>query len=324
MPASPNTERRPILLEARSLGRRYGDYQAVQDISFQIRRGEIVGLLGPNGAGKTTTMRMLTGFLPASEGHAFIAGVDTHRDPREAHRHIGYMPENNPLYPEMRVREYLEFRAELKGMARRDRPDRILHCIEQCRIIEVADQVIGTLSKGYRQRVGLADAMLGRPEVLILDEPTIGLDPNQMRETRALIRSLSRDHTVLISSHILAEVEAVCRRVLIIVGGRMVADDRPADLVENLLPLQVVAELRGEPGTVRSVLRMVEGVRSVSGGTTYGWTRYVIETHPGADPRAAIARTAAANDWPLRELSVQRGSLEDVFAHVTAGRRDER
>jgi ABC-2 type transport system ATP-binding protein len=296
----------------------------VHDISFRIRRGEIVGLLGPNGAGKTTTIRMLTGFLPASEGCALVSGIDAHREPREAHRHIGYMPENNPLYPEMRVREYLEFRAELKGIARRDRPGRIVHCVEQCHVREVADQVIGTLSKGYRQRVGLADAMLGRPDVLILDEPTIGLDPNQMRETRNLIRSLSRDHTVLISSHILAEVEAVCRRVLIIVGGRLVADDRPAALVENLLPLKIIAELRGEPGIVRSTLRTLPGVRSISGGTTHGWTRYVIETHPGEDPRPRIARTAAENGWALRELTVERGSLEEVFARVTAERRDER
>jgi ABC-2 type transport system ATP-binding protein len=312
------------LLQARGLGRRYGDYRAVQDVSFGIRRGEIVGLLGPNGAGKTTTMRMLTGFLPATHGQALIAGIDAHRKPREAHRRIGYMPENNPLYPEMRVREYLQFRAELKGIARRDRPGRIVECIEQCRIVEVREQVIGTLSKGYRQRVGLADAMLARPDVLILDEPTIGLDPNQMRETRALIRSLAREHTVLISSHILAEVEAVCRRVLIIVGGRLVADARPRELVENLLPRRIMVELRGEPGNVRATLRMVDGVRSVSGGAGYGWTTYEIDVHPGADPRAEIARTAAVHRWPLRELTMSRGSLEDAFARITEERRDER
>ena len=214
-----------MLLEAHNLTRCYGRFRAVDDVSFGIARGEVVGLLGPNGAGKSTTMRMLTGFLPPTAGTALVAGVDAHAEPRQAARHIGYMPENNPLYPRMRVREFLAFRAELKGLARGTRRRRIVRCMEMCHVIDVAGQIIGTLSKGYRQRVGLADAMLAKPDVLILDEPTIGLDPNQVRETRALIAGLAADHTVLISTHILAEVEAVCQRVLIIVAGRLAATD---------------------------------------------------------------------------------------------------
>jgi len=307
-----------MLLEARDLTRRYGGFTAVEGLSFGIERGEIVGLLGPNGAGKTTTMRMLTGFLTPSAGSALVAGIDVHEDPRRALRHVGYMPESNPLYGEMRVREYLAFRAELKGVARRSRRRRIGRCLELCRIRPVAGQIIATLSKGYRQRVGLADAMLAEPDVLILDEPTIGLDPNQVRETRELIRALGESHTVLLSTHILAEAEAVCRRVLIIVGGRLAADDTPENLAARMLLGHVFAELKADPAGLVEALGRLDGVRDVERvGGTGGWHRFRLSARPDADVRPALAHLAAERGWPMRELTGRAASLEEVFQHIT-------
>jgi ABC-2 type transport system ATP-binding protein len=306
-----------MLLEARNLTRYYGGFAAVQGLDFGIERGQIVGLLGPNGAGKTTTMRMLTGFLAPSDGTALVAGIDVRKRPLEALRHIGYMPESNPLHDEMRVREYLVFRAELKGLPRRVRRSRIATCAEVCQVSHISEQIIGTLSKGYRQRVGLADAMLARPDILILDEPTLGLDPNQVRQTRALIRSLGENQTVLISTHILAEAEAVCQRVLILVRGRLVADDTPQNLAEQALHGQVSAELQGKPYEIAAALRRLEGVRSVSWDQVDGWARFSIAAEPGTDPRPAVSRTAAENNWPLRELTISGASLEQVFEHFT-------
>jgi len=312
-----------MLLEAHNLTRCYGRFRAVDDVSFGIERGEVVGLLGPNGAGKSTTMRMLTGFLPPTAGTALVAGVDAHAEPRKAARHIGYMPENNPLYPRMRVREFLAFRAELKGLARRTRHRRIVRCMEMCHVIDVAGQIIGTLSKGYRQRVGLADAMLAKPDVLILDEPTIGLDPNQVRETRALIAGLAADHTVLISTHILAEVEAVCQRVLIIVAGRLAADDSPAGLAAKTLRTHIIAEMQASAGDAIDALCKLDGVQNAKAESHKGWQRFRITPRPGADPRAAIARLAAEHNWALRELVSVRPSLEDVFRKVTTAHRED-
>ena len=306
-----------MLVEARDLTRDYGDLRAVDAVSFGIERGEIVGLLGPNGAGKTTTIRMLTGFLPPSDGTACIAGRDVQAEPVEVRRHVGYMPENNPLYPEMRVGEYLAFRAELKGVPRRPRRRRTTHCMEMCGVQNVSGQVIGTLSKGYRQRVGLADALLADPDVLVLDEPTIGLDPNQVRETRGLIRGLSRDHTVLISTHILAEAEAICRRVLIIDRGRIVADDTPQTLSERITRNAVVAELQGDADRIADALRGLVGVETVEAADGDEWRRFTMTTAPEADVREAVSRLAAERAWPLRELTRSRASLEDVFHRLT-------
>ena len=306
-----------MLLEAQNLTRYYGRLPAVQGVSFGIERGEIVGLLGPNGAGKTTTMRMLAGFLRPTHGSAAVAGIDVARRPRDAHRHIGYMPENNPLYPEMRVREYLAFRAELKGLPRKHRRARIGRCVDLCKLTDVVHQVIGTLSKGYRQRVGLADVMLAEPDVLILDEPTIGLDPGQVAETRDLIRDLSAGHTVLVSTHILAEAEAICRRVLIIVGGRLVADDTPERLSEGRLRARVEVEIRAEAREVVAALAGLDGVEDVTAAGGNGWRRFRVSARAGLDVRPAIARTAAARGWPLRELTVKRPSLEEIFLHIT-------
>jgi ABC-2 type transport system ATP-binding protein len=312
-----------VLVEANDLTRYYGGFLAVDHVSFRIERGEIVGLLGPNGAGKTTTIRMLTGFLPASEGTASVAGHDAHADPLQARRHIGYMPENNPLYPEMRVSEYLAFRAELKGVARRDRLGRIRECMRLCGVENVDRQIIGTLSKGYRQRVGLADALVGDPDVLILDEPTIGLDPNQVRETRNVIRDLSERHTVLISTHILAEAEAICQRVLIIDGGRIVADDTPRALSDKTARGTVLVELQGDADAISAALRSLAGVERVDVLERDGWSRFGVVTAPETDVREAVFRLAAKRGWALRELTRSRASLEDVFHRLTRGQQTE-
>ncbi|MCD6417022.1 MAG: ATP-binding cassette domain-containing protein [Planctomycetes bacterium] len=307
------------MVEAKGLTRRYGDLLAVDHLELSIGRGEVVGLLGPNGAGKTTTIRMLTGFLPASEGTVTVAGYDVRRSPVAARRHIGYMPENNPLYPEMRTAEYLAFRAELKGIARARRRRRIAKCIELCNLAGVAGQIIGALSKGYRQRVGLADAMLAEPDALILDEPTIGLDPNQVRDVRRLVRDLGERHTVLISTHILAEAEAICQRVLIIDKGRIVADDTPRALSERLLQGAVCVELQGDAPRIEETLARLPGVQNVQGEKSNGWHRFTLAAAPGADVRADVFRAAAENGWTLRELTRRRPSLEDVFRRLTLG-----
>ncbi|MFW6188907.1 MAG: ATP-binding cassette domain-containing protein [Planctomycetota bacterium] len=307
-----------MLLEAQDLTRYYGDLLAVDHVSFSVDRGQIVGLLGPNGAGKSTIIRMLTGFLPTSSGAASIAGFDVREEPLQARRHVGYMPESNPLYPEMRTREFLRFRAELKGVARRRRNRRIGQCLEMCRIRDVADQVIGTLSKGYRQRVGLADALLAEPDVLILDEPTIGLDPNQVRDTRGLISSLSERHTVLISTHILAEAEAICQRALIIDRGRLVADDTLHALSDRLLRSVVTVEVRGDDRRIVQRLERLPGVSHVHPEREAGeWKRFAVAGPPEADIRPAIFRAAVENGWELRELTRREGSLEEVFQRMT-------
>ena len=306
-----------MLVEARDLTRYYGELLAVDHVNFTMDRGEIVGLLGPNGAGKTPTMRMLTSFLPATEGTALVAGHDVRESPREVKRHIGYLPENNPVYPEMRVDEYLSFRAALKGVARRERDRRIDRCSDLCGISDVRRQIIGTLSMGYRQRVGLADALLGNPDVLILDEPTIGLDPNQVRQTRETIGQLSEQHTVLLSTHILQEVEALCERVLIIDNGRIVADDSPEVLSDKTLQSTTVVELQGDAEQQRRSLAELPGVDSMELQQMGEWNRFLLTTDGEADVRPHIFARAADNGWRLRELTRSRASLEDVFHRIT-------
>src|SRR5579862_2039512 len=220
----------PMMIEVSNLTKRYAGTTAVADLSFTVERGEIVGLLGPNGAGKSTTMRILSCFTPATSGNARVAGLDVFHEADEVRRRIGYMPENNPLYPEMRVREYLKFRARLKGLGWRRSRERVNTVMEQCGLTGVSKRIIGQLSKGYRQRVGLADALVHDPELIILDEPTIGMDPHQIRAVRALIKQLGERHSVLFSTHILTEVEMACSRVLIMYNGRILADDRTEDL----------------------------------------------------------------------------------------------
>src|SRR5271157_6107348 len=243
----------PMMIEVSNLTKRYAGNTAVEDLSFTVARGEIAGLLGPNGAGKSTTMRILACFTPATSGDARVAGLDVFADADEVRRRIGYMPENNPLHPDMRVREYLKFRARLKGLGRSRTRERVDAVIAQCGLAEVNRRVIGQLSKGYKQRVGLADALVHDPELIILDEPTIGLDPHQIRSVRALIKSLGGKHTVLISTHILPEVEMMCGRVLIMFGGRVLASDTPENLQRRMAGgSQIIAEIAAPETALRA------------------------------------------------------------------------
>ena len=306
-----------MLIETHDLTKYYGGAVAADGLNFAIDRGEIVGLLGPNGAGKTTTMRMLTCFLPPTRGTALVAGYDIMEDPIEVRRHVGYMPESNPLYDELRVSEYLKLRAQLKGVPRGQRNGTVGLCTEMCGIEDVRRQVIRTLSKGYRQRVGLADVLLGDPDVLILDEPTIGLDPNQIRQTRATIQGLSERHTILLSTHILQEVDAICQRVLIIDRGRIVADDTVQNLSRQGLRSAVIAEMKAEEEKVRPALLRLAGVEDVSVERSNGWNTFRITVSEGSDVREAVFNLAAGNGWALRELRSSGPSLEDIFYRIT-------
>lgn len=307
------------MIEVSNLTKRYAGRTAVDDISFTVARGEIVGLLGPNGAGKSTTMRVLSGFMPATSGTVKVAGFDVFHDSEETRRRIGYMPENNPLYGEMRVREYLKFRARLKGLGWRKSRERVSTVMEQCSLTDVGRRVIGQLSKGYKQRVGLADALVHEPELIILDEPTIGLDPQQIRSVRALIKSLAGKHTVLISTHILPEVEMMCGRVLIMLGGRVLASDTPENLQRRMAGgNQIIAEIAAPENVLRSVWENLPEVDQfdISPGEGSYW-RCAITPRDGHDLRPLIFALAQENRWMLRELSRSRHSLEDIYMQVT-------
>jgi ABC-2 type transport system ATP-binding protein len=298
---------------------------AVDRVSFEVPKGEIVGFLGPNGAGKSTTMRMLTCYLPATSGTATINGFDIFHESQRVRDHLGYLPENVPLYQEMKVTEYLDFRGRLRKMDRAARKQRIDYVVERCWLGAVRNRIIGHLSKGYRQRVGLADALLHNPAVLILDEPTVGLDPTQIRETRKLIKDLGGDHTVLLSTHILPEVEAVCDRAIVIAGGRVVAQGTPEELrTSRRMAARVLVECKGPAKEVESVLSRVSGVSRVellddAGGGTNG--RYVvaaIRPKESYDVREEVARTVIQHGWPLREIRLEHATLEEFFVQVTA------
>jgi ABC-2 type transport system ATP-binding protein len=309
------------MIVVKQLTKRYARHEAVREISFSVNRGEIVGFLGPNGAGKTTTLRMLTGFLPPTSGTARVAGFDIFRQSLEARRKIGYMPENVPLYDEMRVREYLKFRAQLKGLCRSDTRRRVGEVLETCGLQSVRRKMIKTLSKGFRQRVGLADALVHDPELLILDEPTNGLDPNQIRQIRELIRQLGQAHTVLISTHILHEVEMTCNRVIIIDNGRIKAADTPANLTRRMRAAgRVQVELHADPVAAAGALNRLEHVKKVTPEPLEdGWSRFTVWVDSGSDPRERIAGLAAQFGWPLRSLFRHVATLEDVFVELTRG-----
>jgi ABC-2 type transport system ATP-binding protein len=309
----------PNMIQVQHLTKRYARHEAVRDISFSVDRGEIVGFLGPNGAGKTTTLRMLTGYLPPTSGTATIASFDIFRQSIAARQKIGYMPENVPLYEDMRVREYLKFRAQLKGLSNSDTRRRVGDVIDTCGLENVRRKMIKTLSKGYRQRVGLADALVHDPELLILDEPTNGLDPNQIRQIRELIRHLGQTHTVLISTHILSEVEMICNRVIIIDGGKIKAADTPFNLISEMRAAgRIQVEIQADAEVVAGALGRLESVKKVTPEPLEGeWTRYTLWVDSGTDSREQIAQLAAQYGWPLRSLFRHEATLEDVFVELT-------
>jgi ABC-2 type transport system ATP-binding protein len=307
------------VIEVQNLTKRYGSFTAVDDVSFKAERGEILGFLGPNGAGKTTTMRVLTGYMPATEGKAIVADYDLIDQPIEAKRRTGYLPETPPLYPDMTVRDYLTFCARIKGVPRSERRGRLQTVMERTKIADVADRHCAKLSKGYRQRVGLAQALLHNPEVLILDEPTAGLDPKQIIETRRLIKELGGDHTVILSTHILPEVSQTCHRIVIINKGRVVAVDTPDNLTARLRGSETMYVLLDPMGAdAGAVLSTVPGVTRVSVSdrreTIEG---YEVESESGRDVRRELAATVVGRGWGLLELRPLRMSLEEIFLQVT-------
>lgn len=304
------------MIHVEGLTKYYGDYPAVRGVSFDVERGQVVGFLGPNGAGKSTTMRILAGYLTATSGRATIDEIDVFWNPVAARRRIGYMPENSPLYPELRVREYLHFRAGLKGLSGGARRGRIDYVVKRCWLTDEANTLIGNLSKGYRQRVGLADALLADPAVLILDEPTAGLDPAQIRETRGLIRELGREHTILLSTHILPEVEMTCARVIIIHQGQVAAAGPLEDLAREAGAETVLTAITD--GVVDTQpLRSLPGVKSVESEPTDGRTNIrLVTTEPDeAGPR--LVQLAAREGWQLREMRPRRQTLEELFVRIT-------
>jgi ABC-2 type transport system ATP-binding protein len=307
------------VIEVQHLTKRYGRVTAVDDVSFRVERGEILGFLGPNGAGKTTTMRILTGYMPASEGRATVAGYDVFAQPIEAKRRTGYLPETPPLYPDMTVREYLDFVARIKNVPPGERRTRVETVMKRTHVDDMASRLCGKLSKGYRQRVGLAQALIHNPDVLILDEPTAGLDPKQIIETRELIRGLAGDHTIVLSTHILPEVAQTCQRVVIINKGRVVAVDTPDNLTARLRgteTLYVQVDARGPH--VLAGLQTVPGVTRVApADQRQDSGAFEVESERGRDIRRDLAREIVTRGWGLLELRPMRMSLEEVFLQVT-------
>jgi ABC-2 type transport system ATP-binding protein len=313
------------MIEVTNLTKRYAGRMAVAGISFTVARGEIVGLLGPNGAGKSTTMRILSCFMPATSGTARVAGFDVFHQSDEVRRRIGYMPENNPLYPEMRVREYLKFRARLKGLGWRRSRERVTTVMEQCGLTDVGRRIIGQLSKGYKQRVGLADALVHEPELIILDEPTIGLDPHQIRAVRQLIKSLAQKHTVLISTHILPEAEMTCNRMLIMYDGKILAADTP-DNLQRLMAgnSQIIAEIAAPADELREAWSQMPGIEQFDVSPSEGeFQRCALTPRDGYDLRPAIFSLAQEHGWIMRELTRSRHSLEDIYLQVTRPTEEE-
>jgi ABC-2 type transport system ATP-binding protein len=309
------------MISVAGVSKRFGGTLAVDDVSFEVARGEILGLLGPNGAGKTTTMRILSCFLAADTGRASVAGYDVAAEPLEVRRRLGYLPENNPLYHEMTVAEHLALVAEVRGVPRADKKRLIGRAVEGCGLGPVRRRIVGQLSKGYRQRVGLAGALLHDPEVLILDEPTVGLDPTQIIEIRELIRGIGDQKTVLLSSHILPEVEATCQRVLIFNEGHLVGQGTPAELSAQARGSEFVdLAVRGPREQVAREIAAVPGVvECVDAGEEAGVPRFRVRCAVGADPREELAAAVARRGWGLRELHAERLSLEDVFVKLTGG-----
>jgi ABC-2 type transport system ATP-binding protein len=306
------------MIKVENLTKRYAGHTAIKDLSFEVGKGEIMGFLGPNGAGKTTTMRILASFMPPTSGRASIAGFDVFEQSLQARSRLGYMPENVPLYNDMRVTEYLDYRAALKGVPHRRIAERVGDVKELCGVKEVERKLIATLSKGFRQRVGLADSLLHEPELLILDEPTIGLDPNQIRQVRELIKNIGKQHTILLSTHILPEVEMTCSRVIIINRGRIEACDTPENLLGQIRQaggLVVEAKVGQDNGAEE--LKKISGVRDVTTAADGDWKVFSLRVESGIDVRTEVFQLATARHWTLRELSQRRATLEDVFVEIT-------
>lgn len=328
------------MIEVENLTKYYGDSAAVRDVTFNVESGEILGFLGPNGAGKTTTMRMITGYLPPTSGTVRVAGFDVVEKSLDARRHLGYLPETVPLYTDLTTYEYLDFRGRLCGLINtRERKARINEVMDELNITDVSGKLIGKLSRGYRQRVGLAQALLHNPDALILDEPTVGLDPVQITEVRSLIKELGRNHTIILSTHLLPEVSMVCNRVIIINRGRLVALDTPINLAEGVSEShEVQLEVGGKPSTILQAIRSVKGIGNAalgagandaappSGaveGLASGIYTYNVETQPGIDARAEVASAVVAAGGGLLELRSKRLSLEDIFLRVIARETEE-
>jgi ABC-2 type transport system ATP-binding protein len=307
------------MIEVQNLTKRYGPTLAVSDVSFEVQKGEILGFLGPNGAGKTTTMRVITGYIPASDGHVRVAGFDVQDEPLEAKKRTGYLPENPPVYPDMTVKEYLSFVARIKGVARRDIKKRVDEVSEKCAVTDVMNRQIGKLSKGYRQRVGLAQALIHNPDVLVLDEPTSGLDPKQIIETRELIKGLAGQHTVVLSTHILPEVSKTCQRVVVINGGKIVAVGTPDELTRRLTGFEtIMITVEGPAAEIMDKLQRVSGVSMVEPRDASG-AMVTLEVHAekGHDVRSELARSVVESQWKLLELTTSGMSLEDIFLKLT-------
>jgi ABC-2 type transport system ATP-binding protein len=302
------------MIEVEHLTKYFGPVLAVHNVTFVVEKNEIVGLLGNNGAGKTTIMRILTTYLPATSGVARVAGFDIMSQSMDVRQRIGYLPESIPLYGEMRVEEYLDYRAKLKGVDRRERPKRIAYCLDRCRILDVRRRLVGTLSKGYRQRVGLADAMIADPPILILDEPTDGLDPGQKADTLAMLRDMGHDHTIMLSSHMLSEVEAIAQRVIILRRGHVGLARKLSELETDQV---IVLEVRGPAAEVTKEVRGIEGVAAVtSENLGDGMTSYLIRTSSGQDLRETLAARMAKHNWTLRRLDLRRRSLQDRWNEI--------
>ncbi len=316
-PAAGMGER--TMIKVQDLVKWYGPTLAVDRVSFDVPEGQIVGFLGPNGAGKSTTLRILTGYLPATSGQAAVAGYDVLRDSLQVRSRVGYLPENNPLYPEMRVEEYLHYRGQLQGMDRAERVARIGEVCDRCGLAEIRRRTIGRLSRGNRQRVGLAQALLHDPPLLILDEPTAGLDPTQIGHFRELIGELRGKHTIILSSHILPEIEKTADRVIIIAGGRIVADGAVDELRAGASAgggLRI--EVRSAAPAVSDAFGSVAGVEGVQASMDDGWCVAVVTAKQDCDVREPLAEVIAAKGWPVREMRYERASLEEFFVQITA------
>jgi ABC-2 type transport system ATP-binding protein len=313
------------MIEARELTKRFGPTVAVRNTTFSIKKGEVVGLLGPNAAGKTTTMRILTCYMPADEGTATVAGYDVHADALEVRKRIGYLPENAPLYKEMYALSFLDFLSRVRDIPISRRKSRIEEIVEICGLGDVLHKTIGEMSKGYQQRVGLAQTLIHDPEVLILDEPTTGLDPNQIKEMRNLIKEIGREKTVILSTHILPEVQATCGRVLIMSHGAIVADGTPAELSSRATGVEILSvQIKGPADAIAKRMTEIENVRGLSElAREEDFLKYELRVRDGKSAAENVFLAAVENDWVLRELKVERASLEQVFYELTIGEKEE-